>query len=117
MRSITQVVAIVLVVALAFGGLSTAAAADSGDTDVEQIGDIDVSVEDEEYRISGATITGDSLPSMTIDERTYEIDSLSIQTEGLTVEYNDTVYHICQLDITVENVEFTLSDISIGDGE
>lgn len=115
MRSTTQIIAVALVIALALGGLSTAAAADTGEADVEQIGDIDVSVEDEEYRISGATVTGDSLPSMTIDERTYEIDSLSIQTEGLTIEYNDTIYHVCQLDITVENVELTLSDISIGD--
>ncbi|WP_306057956.1 hypothetical protein [Natronococcus wangiae] len=117
MRSYTQIVVVALVVAMTLGGLSTAAVADTGETDVEQLGSVVVSVEDNEYHIDGAEITGDGLPSVTIEERTHTIDSLSIQTEGLTVEYDDTTYEVCRLDVTVENVEITLSDISIGSGE
>jgi hypothetical protein len=114
MRRTTQLAAIALVLALAFGGVSSAAAADAEASDVERIAEIDLSIENEEFTIDGATITGDRLPSLSIDERTYEIDSFSVQTDGLTVEYGDTVYHVCELDIAIENVELTLSDTSIG---
>lgn len=115
MRSATQIVTVALVIAVCLGGLSATAVADDGETDVEKIGDIDIEIEDNEYHIDGAEITGDGLPSVTIEERTHTIDSLSIQTDGLTVDYGDTTYYVCQLDITVEDVEITLSDISIGE--
>lgn len=117
MRLRTQILTVVLVVAMCLGGLSATAVADDGETNVEEIGSVDVSIEDNEYHIDGAEITGDGLPSVTIEERTHTIDSLSIQTEGLTVDYGDTTYYVCQLDITVEDVEITLSDISIGSNE
>ncbi|TYL37027.1 hypothetical protein CV102_18570 [Natronococcus pandeyae] len=115
MRSGTQIVTVALVIAVCLGGLSATAVADDGETDVEKIGDVDIEIEDNEYHIDGAEITGDGLPSVTIEERTHTVDSLSIQTDGLTVDYGDTTYYVCQLDITVEDVEITLSDISIGE--
>lgn len=114
MRSIARILAVVLVFALALGGLSTVAVADTGVSTVERVGSIDISVEDRHVHIDGAEVSGEGLPSIEIDERTYSVDSLSIQTDGLTVDYSGTTYEICSLDVSLENVGVTISDSSIG---
>lgn len=117
MRSITHIVAAIAVLTAGLTGLSTVAIADTGHTNVEQMSSIDVSIEDEEYRVDGIDISGDGLPSVGIDERTYTADSLSIQADGLIIEYDGTIYEVCEVDVTLENVELTVSNVSVnGDG-
>ncbi|WP_255168036.1 hypothetical protein [Natrononativus amylolyticus] len=114
MRSVARILAVVLVAALALGGLSTVAVADTGASTVEQVGSIDLSIEDRHVHVDGADVSGEGLPSIEIDERTYTVDSLSFQSDGLTFEYGDTTYEICSVDITLENVGITVTDSSVG---
>lgn len=113
MHKITRLGIIGLVLIFVIGMTSVGAAA--GDTtDATQIGSIDVTIADEEFTIENVKVSGEGLPSYEIDERTYEIDSASFQSDGVTVSLNETTYEICSIDIRLENISVTLSDVSVG---
>ncbi len=117
MRSMTQRLAICLVLMVSVTGFATVAAADGAETNSKQLGSIDVSLEDKHASIDEIEISSQALPTVEIDERTYSINSFSLHADGVTLEYNGRSYDICQVDITLENVGITVSDISINSGE
>ncbi|NKE37979.1 hypothetical protein GWG54_19715 [Natronococcus sp. JC468] len=113
MHKITRLGILGLVLIFVIGMASVGAAA--GDTtDATQIGSIGVTIVDEEFTIENVKVSGEALPSYEIDERTYEIDPASFQSDGVAVSLNDTTYEICSIDIRLENISVTLSDVSVG---
>ena len=119
MRTTTRFGVIGLVAVLAVGLLSAGAVAggSSGADGVTQVGSIDASLEDEHVELDGLELSADGLPSYEIDERTYDLDSAGIQSDGVTVDLNDRTYEICSVDISLENVSVTVSDVSINGDE
>ncbi|WP_394740261.1 hypothetical protein [Natronococcus roseus] len=118
MRTTTRFGVVGLVAVLAIGLLSAGAVAGgSGGADVTQVGSIDASIEDEHVELDGLELSADGLPSYEIDERTYDLDSAGIQSDGVTVDVNDRTYEICSVDISLENVSITVSDVSINGDE
>lgn len=118
MRTTTRLGVVGLVAVLAIGLLSVGAVAGgSGADDVTQVGSIDASLEDEHVELDGLELSADGLPSYEIDERTYDLESAGIQSDGVTVDVDDRTYEICSVDISLENVSVTVSDVSINGGE
>ncbi|UHQ98268.1 hypothetical protein HYG81_19530 (plasmid) [Natrinema zhouii] len=97
-------------------GFATVAAADGAGTSKQQ-GSIDVSLEDKHASIDEIEISSQALPTVEIDERTYSINSFSLHADGVTLEYDGILYGIFQVDISLENVGITVSDISINSAE
>lgn len=106
-----------LVVLIGIGSLAAVgpaiAASDDGDNDVKKIASIEFSITDEQFSIDDVHVSGPGLPSEDVDERTYTIEHASITSDGLTFTFQDTTYHICALDIVIEDVSFTLQDVSL----
>ncbi|AGB38748.1 hypothetical protein [Natronococcus occultus] len=113
MRSVTRVGAAGIALVLAISLLSMGAVAGGQSADVTQISSIDFTVEDRHASIEDVELSGPGLPSIDIDERTFELDSAEIQTDGFLVEFGETTYEICSVDIQFDDVTLTVSDVSI----
>ncbi|MFU8866733.1 hypothetical protein [Natronococcus sp.] len=118
MRTTARFGVVGLVAVLAIGLLSAGAVAGGGGAgDVTQVGSIDATIENEHVELDGLELSADGLPSYEIDERTYDLESAGIQSDGVTVDVNDRTYEICSVDISLENVSVTVSDVSINGDE
>lgn len=107
--------ALLIAMALSVGlaGLSGPAIAAGDDSDARHVGSIDVTIADEHIHVSDVEVSGDGLPSLKIDERTYEIDSTSVSIDGATVSSGDRTYEVGGVDLELRNVGVTLEDVSI----
>jgi hypothetical protein len=114
MHRATRLGIIGLVLVLAVGLTSVGVAAGGDTTETTQISSIDVTIADEAFAIENVEISGESLPSYEIDERSYELESASIQSDGVTVSLGETTYEICSVDLQLENISVTIAGVSIG---
>lgn len=103
-----------LVVALTVALVSAGAVA-SEETPRDRHGsDRSVIIADRHIEISDVAITSDGLPSITLDERTIEVDSATASVDGVTLTTEETTYRIGQMTVGLENVGLTVGNISIG---
>lgn len=117
MGSRTQRLAICLILMVSITGVATVAAADGAETSSKELGSVDISVEDKHVSIDNVEISSQALPTVEIDNRTYSISSFSLEADGVTIEYNGRSYDIGRVNIDLENVGITVSNISINGGE
>lgn len=113
MRALTRGLIVALVIGVALSSVPATALATTGDSDAAAVGNVDVTIEDERVHVTDVEVSGDGLPSVEIDERTYTIDSASLSVDGVTVGVGDRTYEIGDVEIEVENVGVTLEDVAI----
>ena len=114
-RILTALLVTVLVMgaraSTALAGSSTADAASDDHADDASditINGLDVGLED-------VHITGEGLPEVDIEDRTYTIDERSVTIDGLTMTVNDAEIGLNDLTITVEDSTLEIHDVSIGE--
>jgi len=113
----TRVLTALLVTALVMSAGASTALAGSGTANVE--GDhadnaSDITISGFDVGLEDVHITGEGLPEVDIEDRTYTVDERSVTVDGLTMTVNDAEIGLDDLTITVEDSTLELHDISIG---
>ena len=94
------------------GGSATDAAGDEHSDSQEAS---DITINGLNVVLEDVHITGEGLPDVSIEERTYTIDERSVTIDGLTITVNGAELELDDLTITVEDSTLTLQDVSIGE--
>jgi len=113
----TRVLTALLVTALVMSAGASTALAGSGTANVE--GDhadnaSDITISGFDVGLEDVHITGEGLPEVDIEDRTYTVDERSVTVDGLTMTVNDAEIGLDDLTITVEDSTLELHDVSIG---
>ncbi|WP_254533523.1 hypothetical protein [Natrinema gelatinilyticum] len=93
---LTAVLVVILVFVIVPGGLTAATPSHDSDAAAEEtsntkLGSIDILIENTHIEIGDA-------------ERTYEIESVSVHLDGVTIDFDGKTYEICRIDITIERI-------------
>jgi len=116
LTSTKRILTALLVTALVMSaGASTALAGSSTDAEDDHAdGASDITINGLDVGLEDVHITGEGLPHVDIEDRTYTIDERSVTIGDLTMTVNDAEIGLDDLTITVEDSTLELHDISIG---
>jgi hypothetical protein len=111
------VVALLISALLVSAGASTALAdtpSETGPTNaLDQASESDITINGLDIALKDVQITGNGLPEMSIEDRTYSVDERTITLDGMTVTINDTEIGVNDLTITVENSTLAIQNVGI----
>lgn len=114
--AVALLVSVLVVSAGASTALADAGTSDTGPSNVhsEHATESDITINGLDLALKDIQITGNALPEMSIDERTYSIDERTIALNGMTVTINDTEIGVNELTITIEESTLSIQNVGIG---
>ena len=111
------VVALLITVLVVSAGASTAlantSASETGPTDTPDHAS-DITINGLDVALKDVQITGNGLPELSIEDRTYSVDERTVTLDGMTVTVNDTEIGFSDLTITIENSTLAIRNVGIG---
>lgn len=114
-RTVTAlVVGLLLVSAGATTALADDGASDNGTVDVEESSDVTVNGFDVTFE--DVHVTGEGLPDIDIEDRTYTIEERSVTIDGASIGVNDGGIELDDLTVTVTDSTVVLRDVTVGSG-
>lgn len=118
---LTRTVAAVLVgLLLVSAGATTALAGDAASANAEEDGTVsqngvgDVSIDGFDVALEDVHLTGEGLPHVAIEDRTYTIEERSVTIESASIGVNDGSVELNDLTVTVTDSTVTLRNVEIG---
>lgn len=116
---LTRTVATLLVgLLLASAGATTALAADGDSTNDDAVGaegSSDITIDGFDVAFEDVHVTGEGLPDIDVEDRTYTIEERSVTIDGASVGVNDGSIELNDLTVTVTDSTVTLRDVTVGD--
>ncbi|PSP75939.1 hypothetical protein BRC86_02160 [Halobacteriales archaeon QS_3_64_16] len=96
--------------ALADGGASQSAVEDS--TDQRTISDL--TIDGLDVAIEDVHLTGDGLPEVQVEDRTYTVEERSVTIDGASVRINDAEIGIDDLTMRIEDSRIAVRNVTVG---